>query len=995
MANKNYQLKDPESGQIYDFNLDHRPTVTESLELIGHEKIRRNELKIDQHETNRQVDLQSQKELNPDAMEREKRWLTGLGQSVVNTLNGAKSEFEPKNLIKSTVKKALFGPLGDTASDIIGQVISPHKPEIPVISPVIRSGQESLKGNYEKSGEEFGQGTQQGVMYAAPFIKGLLSPATEAASESTTLTRTPTIRPPSDTITSSEVINQSKQLPVSSSLSSSEGGESARLGNPQISKVLPPKTVEPLTVKPPEVNMQESINPNQPTVEPPTEVKPILKKSQEIQVSPIQNENVNPERLSLLKQLNEARNKVAKKQIQSKIDNLDVDKYIKDMGAYQKDKLAYSLNKANETKPNKLTPEQQEFINKGGKITILPPDAEPESNLIDSQEVKDLAKSYAKKDKQGLSVGKQEDEEPGTILGGGFGSLQNLGKTKPKNIVPGAIERNFGKVDKTLENYPQTKEAGQLLGQTSVSMNRNENEYMDEYHDIMKGSNKADRLMIDGILRNYSQVVSTGKGYPSELIQKATKLHNLMDKVRADVVARFQGSRIPIPATYKIKSVGWRPDYAPDIKSLAGNDFLQTVETILNTQGTLRQIIHDVRDVLGSHESNQPADVIHESRLPGAPHILKHEGVMSSIEHDPDIYFPKYAISMNRVGHLRPMYQYLDNLLRNKPLHPELQNTVKAAMKQLKNPQMDDQFLADSLSRLSSELQSVIVTSKLALSPKLAVLHAGAGLTQALPRLGPYYSGLGIKRFLANPQKTWDTVRRYNSPLGSMPFSMKSVPRQIQDISMLGNVGYLFAQSTFYNGFLQKAIDSGLKGRVAEDEAASEMLDAFGLSGRGRMAPFLAGTKSTWWGRFITMYRTTPYNLIENFARQFQMQMNNPKDFSEWRRSMYYIGAGLLAYELLKKYKLPLWHFSSQMLKFSTALEGLGPVLTKLYKGDFKGAEDSFIKFVEPSAYRGYKRHGIGGTVLDYPYHRGSSGGANMGFIDISPNIDINSPSLQ
>ena len=55
-----YTLRDPDTGQLFDFKLDHYPSIPESLELIQREEIRRDELWLQAHEAIDKIDAQLQ-----------------------------------------------------------------------------------------------------------------------------------------------------------------------------------------------------------------------------------------------------------------------------------------------------------------------------------------------------------------------------------------------------------------------------------------------------------------------------------------------------------------------------------------------------------------------------------------------------------------------------------------------------------------------------------------------------------------------------------------------------------------------------------------------------------------------------------------------------------------------------------------------------------------------------------------------------------------------
>ena len=55
-----YTLRDPDTGQLFDFKLDHCPTYYESLELIQREEVRRGELRLQAHEAIEKIDAQLQ-----------------------------------------------------------------------------------------------------------------------------------------------------------------------------------------------------------------------------------------------------------------------------------------------------------------------------------------------------------------------------------------------------------------------------------------------------------------------------------------------------------------------------------------------------------------------------------------------------------------------------------------------------------------------------------------------------------------------------------------------------------------------------------------------------------------------------------------------------------------------------------------------------------------------------------------------------------------------
>ena len=79
--NKIYTIQDPSSQQTYDFQLDHRPSYYESMELIKSEQLKRSQAELSQHETNDQTEEESQPLSTQESISHQ---LAGFGKDLGN-----------------------------------------------------------------------------------------------------------------------------------------------------------------------------------------------------------------------------------------------------------------------------------------------------------------------------------------------------------------------------------------------------------------------------------------------------------------------------------------------------------------------------------------------------------------------------------------------------------------------------------------------------------------------------------------------------------------------------------------------------------------------------------------------------------------------------------------------------------------------------------------------------------------------------------------------
>ena len=599
---------------------------------------------------------------------------------------------------------------------------------------------------------------------------------------------------------------------------------------------------------------------------------------------------------------------------------------------------------------------------KQGNITkVAPGVAEATSANPEDEELPEQTNDEESLDE--LADKENESDDEGTYLGSGFGSLQGIKKVTPSS--PGNLESLFGGVGETLSRYEPTKEFAEKLNQVSTGLPRTRNEYKSQYAKIgIEKFNAQDKSRLDKVLRNYTHFSNKFPQMNTRILKAAKELHNLGIQIRSDTINRANKAGIPVSPQFM--KVGYLPDYAPNIKEFAGNELAEVVDNIMRSGTKVQRLWQDIKDVLpiGRLRTNEPNETGYLGRYPGSPHILRRTGTMSNIEHDPSIYFPAYIDSMATVQWLKPLYKMGEDIYLNKPMPDKLRKTLATALGQIKKPQFDDSNLSSSLMRLSRALQSTLITIKLFASPRLQLLHAGSLGMFAFPELGPKYTAISIDRFLKDPKNAYSMSDKYMNPYIAKPWNLRSYPEKVQEIGALHNIGFRTAFAMSWNGALQKALDSGLKGSEAENHAARQVLDFMGLKSSITESPFLHWLKASPIGGWFSIYHTIPYNLMENYMRAGQDFSRNLGDFNQWKKVMYYTAAGLTGYELTKKFGIPLFHFTKRMLSFETALSGLRYVIQDMYKGNWDKSFDDFLKFLELSIVSDYKKDGVEGTIL-------------------------------
>lgn len=582
-------------------------------------------------------------------------------------------------------------------------------------------------------------------------------------------------------------------------------------------------------------------------------------------------------------------------------------------------------------------------------------------------------KSLAKRLKQslqsrGITFGDIENEPKGIILPSGLGGLQQVINPKSPTIqnAPGYLESYFANPQRTLARFPETKQISEYIGQTPIRLNHDIHKSDLEEADIFSKLNDKDTSKIINLLESYEDPLKSND-YTPQIRETAQRIRNLMRENRAIADRNFKGANIPIPIKQQ-KGIGYLSSYFPQVQAYEGNEFAGLLDRYLNSGTAIRKFIQESKNLF-QHKSE--GTEFFESRHPGSPYIMRRKGTLANTSNELQTIVHSYNHSILSVGHLRPLHIALDNRLRLGIDPPEIKSVIKSVMKQLKTPSLDDEMLSQALTKFSRLAQSALYTSKLSFVLPLQTLHAGNWLSFAIPKIGIKNTAYGLNYFLRDPVNAWRLVQNIKPYVSTTPWTLRSWPSRIRDLGMLYDFGRNLTMSMSIGGFIRQAIDEGYPSGDAYYHGAYKMLQSFGVTSLGSHPPILADATNNPLFSWLIMYKTTPYNLGEEWYRTTQNLIHDPNVKNSFTQFMTYLVGGLLGYEIYKHTGIALTHISTSILKLESVSDRMLPIFDELIKGNTDKAWDNFLKFIEPETIPNIEKHGLGGGIKEYPKDKG------------------------
>lgn len=576
--------------------------------------------------------------------------------------------------------------------------------------------------------------------------------------------------------------------------------------------------------------------------------------------------------------------------------------------------------------------------------------------------VKSLKQAMASK---GISFGSLADEPEGEIMPSGFGALQKLFDKKdtlqpevPRN-KPSALQAYFGSVSKSLRKDPINEHLGKELDWNAVNENRYVNSALKLVDNILDAPEKQKQDAWD-LLQQYNIPTSAIGRYDIDTIHTAQRMRDLLETLRTNAQKRYAAAGIPLPQG-KGEYIGYWNNYTPRIKEIQGD--WPVLERVLQSRGSFRQFGRNIKRLISRED--EPSLYSH-SILPVAQQELEREGKNEGWERDPNKVLPIVVESMSRIAFRKPMYYKLWKQLHTQKMSATSRGLLEAAMAQLKEPPLGYQELSKALNQLSSDINNLLTGTKLFGSIRLQELHWGAVVNMGVPMFGPLNVAKSINYFRQHMGEVYTRVMKYQHPSMVMPWRLRSGPDKLRQVGMFANMGFISGQAVLYHAALNAAKEEGLTGDQAESEAFVKLQNVFGIRQAGRHAPFIHFLMSNWLGKFITRYKTTPYYQAENYVEALQNILRDKKDWKSFKQTIgFAMMAGTTLY-LLKKYGIPFFHFTWNQLSFTSAMEGLGYVWKAIKADDIDAAAKEFVRFIEPSSARAVQKYGpVKGTFLD------------------------------
>jgi hypothetical protein len=913
-----YSLKDPGTGETFNVHLDHSPSVAESLGIIQSERAKRTAAsagmsgveKQDQQGVNALSPLQKSEEfLKGEVIDAPIAIAKGLGTQVMDVVRHPLGE--PNQGQPFTVRL----PSGKTST-----VYNPYENQnpLPVSSDTIRHpiqalhNLEELAGTQPRAaGEKFGLPVLQGAALAAPFAKGEVPIKAGEVPESTALTTTRRVALPSDSVISSEVIKpgqkvlspsnvQGSEVPkvTSPSLSSSEGGIVGQLSVKAPAKrlVLPEGTPE---VKPP-IQIQRS------STEP-------------IQVGPSSLEGNLPKEAVPPKETIE-----------------------KTQQTQQTQPLTEAIN---------LSPEQQTFIQRGGKITKLPPGrAEGAEELtgkvhgeetgrtqkILKQRMKDLAKELMSSEEGTIDFGKIKDAARG---------IANL------------IRTGFKSPSRTLESDPEIGGMIKLYQRQDLIARRLGNEANILYRKITKGLNESERVQLNEAVQNPSLYV------PEKIRTAASKLHRLNEQYHSASNALAELSSLGLD---KPTQMGHVENYMPQVRKRG------IAQRAYDWAAEYNPVEEELQ---GKRKSN----------LPIAPAMMHRAGDIpeSELEKDPNKFMPQYyAVTASALAR-RPAVRNLNQLIEDTPYGSKLAN-IKNFTNQLSGhePILDVVRAINTIPNLFTRLSTKAL---LWWNPGIQQLHAASIASMVAPELGPVGFKDSLTEFAKNPKKYLKIVNIFQPPERGWEYSLGS---KVDQIGQLGNIGFRASEAMAFPGYYKLALQEGYKGQQAYAEAMRRVYRSFGVPMRGDDPLFLQLMGAIpGFGPLTTRFVRIPYNLMQNYVERM-----NP---DKLKLLVGTLAAGLAIYEVDKQTHLRLFHLNPTNILFSSQLtqQQLKVIFDNAKKGKWDKVKTGLIRLIRPTIIPAYKRGGAGELLKEYerPVKAPRGHGLNMPVVK-APQVRINTP---
>lgn len=932
MAQNIYTIRDNSSGDTFKLSLDHRPTQGEIPGLIDAERLRQSQTTA---KGTKQIS-QIQSELTePGALERS--WEFGKGE--LEGLGGLGKQFytQAKQTLTGTQPKGtpfqIKLPNGKTST-----VYNPYLNEGIPILPQLKSTYELARQNrFREAGKQFGSAVGQGALLAAPFT----GPKPE---------NIPEVIPPRQ-IRSGEIPTrlgtgggedfiEAEVLP--NEPSTTTGTSEIKVTNPSLSTA--------------EIGIKGQLGTGIPQVEAPTALKQLRPPSIKLGPSPLQESTFR--KITPFSEQGQRQETLIPPSGQNTLITLPPPEFREKLASPSGEKpslppasgrrltpqIRGKGGRSISVKPPKsiqteslespeltqnLTPEQQAFISKGGKITKLPSGkaegAEELTGKVSGEETGFSTRNRLKRVKQTLKE----------IAGSEEGSI-NLDRIKKLLMPSGQISRARTQLmspSRNLEIDPRTREFTQTAQRQELIGRAFGNTFINKYAKLVKGLNKSE-------LNQLAQaIVNPQLEMTKNIRDLATQFHQMTDRFRQGANELYRG--VGTPAETKItrpRQIGYQPNYLPEIKKV----------TLPQRVG---QYLKDVNPFAGNESKRK-------TNIPVAPAMMHREGLIPKDELETELnkLMPNYFGTVSSASSRAPMVQ-LGNRLMSQLGEGEAKTNLADFLAQYSSH--DDIFkAARGFNRLFSDLTNLSTRSILFANPRVQLLHAASLMTQVAPDLGGAETAKSIMEFTKSPAKYLRTVAKFQPPDRNWHSGLGA---KFDIVSQLGNIGFRTAEAMAYPGYYKAAIGEGFKGAKAEAEAMRRVYKAFGVPLKGDDPLFLRHLGALpVIGPTTTRFARIPYNLIQNY-------ISTLSSGDMWKIASSLM-LGIAAYELDKKYRIPIFHLSVKNFEFTAEQTSriLSRLVTDLGKGNYKGANKQLEYLFKPASIRGYQREGIKGTLLEY-----------------------------